>query len=140
MRIERNICDRLIKHAREDAPVEACGYLVEKNGIISISIPLTNVDASSEHFSLDPKEQFEAIRTIRSLGMKLAAVYHSHPSSPARPSDEDVRLAFDKNISYVIISILDENAVIKSFKIRDGNILEENIETINQTLSSGPKE
>jgi proteasome lid subunit RPN8/RPN11 len=126
LNIQRRVIDSLIEHARKDAPIEACGYLAEKDGIVVMSLALTNVDASKEHFSLDPKEQFDAVREIRSRGLRLRAVYHSHPASPARPSEEDIRLAFDPSLSYVIVS-LDKGTVIKSFGIRVGKVEEEEI-------------
>jgi proteasome lid subunit RPN8/RPN11 len=126
LNIQQRVIDSLIEHARKDAPIEACGYLAEKDGFVVMSLALTNVDASKEHFSLDPKEQFDAVREIRSRGLRLRAVYHSHPASPARPSEEDIRLAFDPNLSYVIVS-LDKVTVIKSFGIRMGKVEEEEI-------------
>lgn len=130
MVIERQIIDKLIEHARKDAPLEACGYLAEKDGIVSLHLPLTNVDAAAEHFSLSPSEQFSAIRKIRDLGMKMYAVYHSHPKSPARPSEEDIRLAFDPEIHYVIVSLQHDNATVASFKIKNGTVTEDNVEIV----------
>jgi proteasome lid subunit RPN8/RPN11 len=130
MVIERQIIDKLIEHARKDAPLEACGYLAEKDGIVSMHFPLTNIDASAEHFSLGPSEQFSAIRKIRDLGLKMYAVYHSHPQSPARPSVEDIRLAYDPEIHYVIVSLQNDTATVASFKIKNGTVTEENIEII----------
>lgn len=112
----------LIAHAHADAPIEACGYLGEKDGIVNQVVRLTNVDASSQHFSLDPKEQFAAVRQMRTAGFRLRAVYHSHPASPARPSQEDIRLAFDPSLSYVIVSLAETTPVVKAFTIRDGAV------------------
>ncbi|MDG5815175.1 M67 family metallopeptidase [Chitinispirillales bacterium ANBcel5] len=133
--IEPSVYDSLIEHSRKDAPVEACGYLAEKNGIVTLAFPLTNTDASSEHYSLDPKEQFETVRHIRSKGMKLRAVYHSHPQTPARPSQEDIRLAYDPNLSYVIVSLADKAPVIKSFIIVKGDVKTEEIEIVPDTVN-----
>jgi proteasome lid subunit RPN8/RPN11 len=112
--------EEIIHHAREHAPIEACGYLGEKDGQIQRVVRLKNVDASPEHFSLDPKEQFAAMRQMRGEGYALRAVYHSHPASPARPSQEDIRLAFDPQLSYVIVSLAGPLPDVKSFRIRAG--------------------
>jgi proteasome lid subunit RPN8/RPN11 len=123
----------MIAHAQADAPIEACGYLAASNGIAVDSIRLTNVDHSPEHFSLDPVEQFAAARTIRKNGRQLQAVYHSHPASPARPSQEDIRLAFDSSLSYVIVSLAGTEPVVKLFSIRNGVVTPEPIEIVQST-------
>ena len=54
-----------------------------------------------------------------------------HPESPSRPSEEDKRLAYDKDASYMIISLMDiENPVLKSFRIVDNVSTEEEIKYI----------
>ena len=61
----------------------------------------------------------------REMGIDLIAVYHSHPKSPARMSKEDIKLAYDPNVSYVIVSLMNNSEDIKSFTIKDGIIEEE---------------
>lgn len=125
MRIKRSIAKALIHHAKKDKPIEACGYLAEKDGVIIAHFEMANADQSREHFSMNPSEQFDVIRKIRDLKYTLAASYHSHPTSPARPSEEDIKLAYDPNISYVIISLIDNT--IQSYKIRNGNVIPEEV-------------
>ena len=120
----------IIAHAQEDAPIEACGYLAEQDGVVVKAIRLVNVDASPEHFSFDPKEQFAVVRTIRNSRQRLKAVYHSHPASPARPSQEDIRLAFDDALTYVIVSLVSDAPDVKAFRIRGGVVESEPIEVI----------
>jgi proteasome lid subunit RPN8/RPN11 len=67
----------------------------------------------------DPKAQFQVGREARKDGLEILANYHSHPETPARPSLEDIRLAFDPNISYVIVSLAAEMPDIKSFSIKN---------------------
>ncbi len=113
----------LFTYCREGLPNESCGLLA---GIIKDEVKtvtqiyyLKNVDQSPEHFSMDVKEQFQAISQIRKNNLQLIGNFHSHPSTPSRPSAEDIRLAFDPNLSYVIISLQDrENPVINSFNIK----------------------
>jgi proteasome lid subunit RPN8/RPN11 len=57
---------------------------------------------------------------VRSKKMEILAVYHSHPATPARPSGEDIALAHDPDVSYVIISLAGSREDIRSFRIVDG--------------------
>jgi proteasome lid subunit RPN8/RPN11 len=74
-----------------------------------------------------PEEQFKAIKDMRGKGFALLGNFHSHPETPARPSAEDIRLAFDPSLSYIIISLADAggSVVVKSFNIKDGAAVEE---------------
>jgi proteasome lid subunit RPN8/RPN11 len=123
--LPRDIASDIVSHAKEHSPIEACGLLAGANGVVKHAYRLTNCDASPEHFSLDPKEQFAAARDMRAAGLELLAVYHSHPASPARMSEEDLRLALAPGMRYVIVSLLSAEPEIKSFTIRDGVAVEE---------------
>jgi proteasome lid subunit RPN8/RPN11 len=117
------IIEQIAEHAKRDYPIEACGYLTGKDDVVSDIIKMTNTDKSNEHFSFDPKEQFQAVKYARSRGERLIAVYHSHPDTPARMSREDIRLANDTEIKYIIFSVKDN--VIKCFEIdKDKNVAE----------------
>ncbi|MGL1893499.1 MAG: M67 family metallopeptidase [Spirochaetaceae bacterium] len=126
IKIPGDIVDEIFDHGNIDIPNEACGYLAGINGEVVKRIALTNVDHSPEHFRLDPKEQFEAFKNAKKEGLKLLSVYHTHPVTPARPSEEDIKLAFDPNISYVIASVIDKE--IRSFRIRNGEVEVEEVE------------
>jgi proteasome lid subunit RPN8/RPN11 len=128
--IKRQILDQIIGHAKSDLPNEACGYLAGSEGTVDLGYQLLNVDQSPEHFSFDPAEQFSVAKDIRSKGLQILANYHSHPATPARPSEEDIKLAYDPDISYIIISLADSIPVFKSFKIRDGKVENEEIKII----------
>lgn len=127
--IPPDILSDMILHAREHAPVEACGLLVGVGDHITKSYRLTNVDASPEHFSLDPKEHFAVIKDIRPQGWDVISVYHSHPATPARMSQEDLRLAFAPDIRHVIVSLADNDPQVKCFVVSDGQAVEEPLVT-----------
>lgn len=120
--ISQDIITKLFQHATSGLPEEVCGYLAGSGREVTLHYPLTNIDHSPEHFSFDPAEQFHVVREARKAGLEILANYHSHPSSPARPSEEDIKLAYDPNISYVIISLSDEIPDIKSFVIKNGKV------------------
>ena len=117
MKIMKSVVKELISHAKKDAPVEACGYLAARDGVATHAYRLTNTDRSNEHFSFDPKEQFAALKDARLRGLELCGVYHSHPASPARPSEEDKRLSQDPTMEYVIISLVSGKEDVRAFRI-----------------------
>ncbi|MDR3724394.1 MAG: M67 family metallopeptidase [Terracidiphilus sp.] len=128
LRIARKVYEEIVAHAQAEAPIEACGYVGAKDGVAVKSLRLTNTDRSPEHFSFDPSEQFAAVRTLRKEELLLSAVYHSHPASPARPSQEDIRLAFDPSIAYIIVSLASPEPDLRAFLIRNGVVTQELLE------------
>lgn len=120
IRIPKQIYDGIIAHAYAELPNEACGLLVGKDGEIATQYELTNIDHSPVHFSFDPTEQFDVFRKAREAGYSIIANYHSHPETPSRPSVEDIRLAYDPNILYLIVSLATENPVLRAFRIQNG--------------------
>ena len=133
LRIQQKVIKGITAHVNREAPIEACGYLAEKDGIVSKHYELTNMNASEVRYSMDPAEQFAAVRSMRTAELNLRAAYHSHPRTQARPSAEDMRLAYDAGLSYVIVSLLDYS--IKSFKIKNGKFEKEEIEIIDNDHS-----
>lgn len=123
MKIEQYVINQLIEQAQKDAPLETCGYLLGRDDTVLENYPMTNIDHSEEHFSFDPKEQFAALRYARANGLKILANWHSHPASPSRPSQEDLRLANDPTIRYAILSLF-ESIHLNSFKILNGEVVE----------------
>jgi proteasome lid subunit RPN8/RPN11 len=125
----------IVAHARAGLPYEVCGLIAgeikndgpEVERIVSKVYALTNIDKSAEHFSMEPAEQFRAISDIRKNRTVLLGNFHSHPNTPARPSAEDIRHAYDKELVYVILSLMDGEPRLKGFRIRDGRREEETV-------------
>ena len=132
--LKREQFEEIVEHAEKNLPNEDCGLLA---GTISDEIRtvekiyfLKNIDESPEHFSMDTNEQFATVKDIRANGLKLLGNFHSHPSSPARPSEEDKRLVFDKNLSYLILSLANK-PVLKSFRYdREKNVSIEELKIV----------
>ena len=124
MIIPQSIIDQLISQARQDAPNESCGYLLGSDGVVTENYWMENIDHSPEHFSFAPRDQFAALRYARQKGLKILANWHSHPASPSRPSQEDLRLANDPTIRYAILSLLDGRPSLNSFKILNGEVVD----------------
>lgn len=77
---------------------------------------LSNVEKSRNHFSMIPREQFQAAKDMRRDGHELLGNFHSHPCGKPWPSREDKRLACDTNLIYFIISLMErENPQLKAY-------------------------
>ena len=119
-----HLYDEIVNYAKEHLPEEACGLLAgvetEEGREIQKVYFLENKDHAEDHFTLDPRDQMNAIKDMRANGLKPLGNWHSHPSSPSRPSVEDIRLAFDSKASYLILSLIAEYPVLNSFHVESG--------------------
>ncbi len=122
IRVRQSVINGIILHAIESYPIEACGYLGKERGVIASQYRLRNANESKEHFSFDPEEQFNTVRRIRENKETPGAVYHSHPETEARPSPEDIKLAFDPDILYIIVSLKHNRPDVRCFSIRERQV------------------
>ncbi|MFW6413850.1 MAG: Mov34/MPN/PAD-1 family protein [Verrucomicrobiota bacterium] len=49
--------------------------------------------------------RYAAVKDMRKKGHKLLAIWHSHPETPPRLSDEDLKLAYTPDVVYLIVSL-----------------------------------
>ena len=136
VKLNRADYEKMLDHARKELPNEACGLIAgidDENGVRVVKkvYLLTNIDHSNEHFSLDPKEQLQAVKDMRANGLRPLGNWHSHPESLSRPSEEDKRLAYDSSASYMILSLMDDdNPVLNSFHVEGGESSKEDLEIV----------
>ena len=122
LKLRKDLYDKMLKHCEDGLPNESCGLIA---GTVDGDVKtvekvylLTNIDASREHFSMDPKEQLAAVKDARAAGLAMLGNFHSHPESPSRPSEEDKRLAYDSTAEYLILSLREPgNPVLKAFGV-----------------------
>ncbi len=107
----------LEEHARAEAPNEACGLLLLRDGVAARYEPGRNAAGSPYRFELevDPELWF-----AEDDGYELA-VFHSHLSAPARPSRTDVEnVGLWTGRPYVIYSLARDE--LAAWRIDDGRI------------------
>jgi proteasome lid subunit RPN8/RPN11 len=66
LEIPLTIFRQMVEQAKTEAPIEACGILAGSNGTVQRLYKMRNVDKSSDHFMMEPKEQFAVVKDIRS--------------------------------------------------------------------------
>jgi proteasome lid subunit RPN8/RPN11 len=110
----------LVAHSQEEAPNEACGLVLVRDGRAERYEPGRNAAASPYRFELefdDPE-----IWYAEDDGYELA-VFHSHVSAPARPSRTDVEnIGLWEGKPYLVYSLQKDD--LAAFRIEDGQISE----------------
>ena len=126
--ITSEVFKQMVQQALKEQPLEACGYLAGTGNKITKLFRMTNKDRSAEHFSFVPEEQFAVVKQAREQGLRLIGIYHS------RLSEEDIRLAYDRSILYVIVSLHKVEPKIKAFRF-DEDMVEEIYVAIKDGMS-----
>jgi proteasome lid subunit RPN8/RPN11 len=125
MKVPKQIYDELLAHAREDAPNECCGILGGKDGAATTLYRATNAEHSPLRYTLDPDDLYRiTFREIPHNGEEMLAIYHSHTSSPAYPSQTDINLATYPDALYLIVSLAEGEKDLRGYTIVDGEVNE----------------
>jgi len=104
-------------HAAEEAPNECCGVIVFRDGVAERYVRGRNALASPYRYELeiDPEVWF-----LEDDGYELA-VFHSHLSSPPRPSRTDVEnIGLWEGKPYLIYCVKDDD--LAAWTIQAGEI------------------
>lgn len=118
-------------HAIRGLPLEACGLLVGDPGdgadSVERFVPCRNAAQSAVLYTVDPVDHLRADRAAEGDGLCIIGVMHSHTHTDAYPSPTDVASAPDPAWHYVIVSLRDDEPMMRSYRIVDGAIAEERV-------------
>ena len=102
MVIPERVRRELLEHARAEEPNEACGLILLRDATAERYVPGRNAAASPYRFELDVDPE---VWFLEDEGYELA-VFHSHLSSPPRPSRTDVEnIGLWEARPYVILTL-----------------------------------
>lgn len=143
LRVGEALIEKIHEHGARDYPNECCGALLGNDegtdrAVLGL-VPLANQrnDSPQNRFSITSEDVRLAEREARAKGWELIGWYHSHPDSPARPSDFDREHAWPW-YSYIIFQVeRGEPREMRSWRLDDDRAKyeEESIEFI----SSAPR-
>ena len=98
------------EHGISDYPYECCGLLLGRFGpdgkTVTETYPISNAreeSAKRNRFLITPEELMKGERYARDHDLEVVGFYHSHPDSPAVPSQYDFEHAWP-TYSYIIVS------------------------------------
>ncbi len=130
VKIPRLILEGMVEHARKESPLECCGILSGKEGTVLKAFALKNAEESPVRYSISPQEQLRVFEEMEKESMEMLAIYHSHPRTIPFPSVTDVKMAFYPEVTTIIISLKEENPVVKAFQITEEAIYLNEIEVV----------
>ncbi len=141
--------DRIEAWVRAGYPLETCGLLVgrlescarearEAIGLDGADMPVAivervvqarnlNEERAQDRYELDPADFVATDHAARDDRLEIVGIWHSHPDSPARPSETDLRAAWP-GWSYVIASVHAGGVrELRSWRLEEGAFREEKV-------------
>jgi [CysO sulfur-carrier protein]-S-L-cysteine hydrolase len=123
MRIDRDLYEEMIAHAREEAPNECCGMVGSSNGRAVAVYRAVNAEASPLRFRIEPEEQLELHNKIEDAGLELGAIYHSHTRTEPKPSQTDINFAkLWPGVLWIIVGLDGGESEVRTWRIDDGHV------------------
>ena len=137
--LPRALFDEIVAHARTGLPNEACGVIAGDAGTPVQVYPMRNAEQSPVVYRFDEREQLEVFNEIEEKGWDLLAFFHSHTHTEAYPSPTDRAHAHWRDpitaeetpaypaTRYLILSLAEEEPVLRAFNFQDGDPIEEEV-------------
>lgn len=108
--ISQQLLNEVREHGVRDYPYECCGLLLGRYGaegkLVTETYAISNAreeSAKRNRFLIEPAELMRGEKYARSRDLEVVGFYHSHPDSPAVPSQYDLEHAWP-TYSYIIVS------------------------------------
>src|ERR1700737_303678 len=128
--------ETVVSHCFDGFPDEACGLFAGPlvagatvgTGEVTAAYPCKNADQSARTYTVDSRDYLAAMRDAESRGDEIIGVWHSHTHTDAYPSPTDVRQAVDPAWLYVVVSLREQEPMLRAYRIRGEEIAEVAVE------------
>ncbi|MER3400214.1 MAG: hypothetical protein C4313_03620 [Thermoflexus sp.] len=122
--LRRSDAERILAHARDEWPLEACGLLGGIGRRALAVYPARNEWASPVRYRVHPEDLIRVLQDLEAKGWELVGIYHSHPHGPPTPSPTDIREAYYPEAVYLIAAPVQGEWRLRAFHLRDGTAQE----------------
>jgi proteasome lid subunit RPN8/RPN11 len=121
--LRRELATRIIQHAFQEKPYEACGLIVGVQNEAYEAIPIPNIATDPmTQFEMDPAALSKHLPRLTDGGLSLLAFYHSHPNGSAIPSPSDIDEAAYPDIIHVLIGLKHQKPEINAWQIHNWRV------------------
>ncbi len=124
--ITRELKEQLLQHARKELPYEACGVISGSADRGALQFyPARNELQSTIRYHIAADDLYRIIMDIEEQSHEIWGIFHSHPASPAHPSETDLKQSYYPDAYYLIASFADtKKPVLRAFRIVDKQVEE----------------
>jgi proteasome lid subunit RPN8/RPN11 len=134
LRIDQDIYDAIVAHAKKDHPDEACGVVAGPEGSDRPErfVPMVNAAGSPTFYEFDSHDLLVLYKEMDDRDEVPVVIYHSHTATEAYPSRTDIGLAMEPDAHYVLVSTREHGnsdgpVEFRSYKIVNGEVTEEEV-------------
>jgi [CysO sulfur-carrier protein]-S-L-cysteine hydrolase len=134
LRIDQDIYDAIVAHAKKDHPDEACGVVAGPEGSDRPRrfVPMVNAAGSPTFYEFDSHDLLTLYKEMDDRDEVPVVIYHSHTATEAYPSRTDIGLAMEPDAHYVLVSTREHGnsdgpVEFRSYKIVNGEVTEEEV-------------
>jgi proteasome lid subunit RPN8/RPN11 len=124
LKVAAEVLEAVTAHARRATPSECCGVLVGTMTMIVEAVAAQNLAETPTRFLIDPRDHIAAMRDARRRQLQVVGFYHSHPKSPAIPSETDRREANYPDHFYLIVGLASRQPEIRVFTFDGHDFIE----------------
>lgn len=118
--IPRQAYDLICADAVARIPRESCGLLIGSGSdVITVdqAVISENLGDGVDRFLIDPQLQFDWMRKLRGHRLRVVGHFHSHPNGVCEPSANDLEMAIDPELIWVIAAVTESRvAEVKAFQ------------------------
>lgn len=118
LQTDASLLKAMVDAAEAAFPAEACGLIIGRGRgqLVRVTrvVPAPNLlAATGDRFELDPAVRIQVEKELRDAGGKdrIIGHYHSHTDGSPDPSATDRAMAHEPEMAWVIIGVLDGQAI-----------------------------
>ena len=139
LEIDRDVYDAIVDHAKRDHPDEASGIVAGPEGSDRPErfVEMVNAAGSPTFYEFDSTDLLQLYKEMDQRDEEPVVIYHSHTATEAYPSRTDISFAGEPGAHYLLVSTREpDSEEIRSFRIVDGVVTEEEINIVDATVDA----